>query len=75
MLQRTTLYINHCEHNYLSSYNKFLEVELPGHRVKKKTIKIFEKIWQIAYSKFLPIYTLPAVDKVCHFPKTLPTLL
>lgn len=74
MLQRITLYINHCEHNYLSSYYRFLVVELPGHGVKKK-IKIFDKNWQIAYSKFLPIYTLPAVDKVCHFPKTLPTLL
>lgn len=34
MLQRAALYINHCKH-YLSSYYRFLEVELPGQSVGK----------------------------------------
>ena len=33
MLQRTTLCSNHYEHHYLSSYYRFLEVELPGQSV------------------------------------------
>lgn len=61
MLQRATLYINHWEHYYLSSCYRFLEVELPGQRVEN-ILRLLIKIWQIAYSKFLPIYILQAVE-------------